>query len=138
MMRADFYIVSFCVCLQEEEEGCITDDSDDDVRYDRERQERAEHSIREREKQVQLSLATCFRERDKERKFHRHEEAVQEFQALLTDVIRTSDMTWRETKKLVKKDPRYELVSSLLREEMEDLFLNHVDVMARKKKQRFQ
>ncbi|CAG7703749.1 unnamed protein product [Allacma fusca] len=123
--------------ISEEEEGCITDDSDDDVRLEREKKERAEVSIREREREVQRTLATHLRDRDKEREFYQHEEAVQEFQALLTDLVRNIDMTWKEAKKLIKKDRRWDSVSILSRDEMEDLFNQHCDSISRKKRLRF-
>lgn len=45
-----------------------------------------EASIKEREKEVQQSLANSLRERDKERDQHKKEEAVQHFKALLVDM----------------------------------------------------
>jgi len=104
---------------------------------ERARKERAEISMREREREVQRTLATHLRDRDKEREFYRHEEAVQDFQALLTDCVRVSDMLWKEAKKLLKKDKRWETISLLPREEMEDIFNQHMDNIARKKKLRF-
>lgn len=43
--------------------------------------------MREREKEVQRSLGETLRERDKEREQHRREEAVQQFKALLVDLV---------------------------------------------------
>ncbi|ODN01142.1 Transcription elongation regulator 1 [Orchesella cincta] len=123
--------------VSEEEEGCITDDSDDDNREDRERKEREAASMREREKEVQRALAGHLRDRDKERDLYRHEEAVQEFQSLLADLVRTSDVTWKDVKKAAKRDRRWAAVSFLSKEEMEDLFLHHCENISRKKKQRF-
>lgn len=124
---------------KEEEEGCITDDSedDDDLKLEREKKERAETSIREREKEVQRTLATHLRDRDKERDYYRHEEAVQEFFALLNDLIRSAEVTWKEAKKVIKKDRRWASVSILTRDEMEDLYTQHCDTVSHKKCQRF-
>jgi transcription elongation regulator 1 len=121
----------------EEEEGCISDDSDEEARAEREKKERAEVSIREREKEVQKSLASHLRDRDKERDFHRHEEAIQEFQALMTDLVRNTDTSWKDIKKTLKEDRRWESVSILSREEMEDLYNSHLDSIGKKKRQRF-
>lgn len=44
--------------------------------------------MREREKEVQRTLATHMRDRDKEREQHKHDEAVQHFNALLADLVR--------------------------------------------------
>lgn len=93
--------------------------------------------MREREKEVQRALAGHLRDRDKERDHYRHEEAVQEFQSLLTDLVRTSDITWKEVKKAAKRDRRWASVSILPKEEMEDLFLQHCEQISKKKKQRF-
>ena len=39
--------------------------------------------------------------------FYRHSEAVSHFEALLADLIRQPDYTWKEAKKVLKKDSRY-------------------------------
>ena len=52
---------------------------DEDSRRERERRERGEAAIREREKAVKEALTSSLRERDKEREVHLHEEAVQNF-----------------------------------------------------------
>lgn len=65
-------------------------DYEERSRKDRERdkKERQEASMREREKEVQKSLGETLRERDKEREQHRREEAMQQFKALLVDLVR--------------------------------------------------
>lgn len=67
---------------------------------DREKQARVEASLREREKEVQRTLATHLRDRDKEREHHKRDEAVQHFNALLTDLVRNADLSWREAKRV--------------------------------------
>lgn len=67
---------------------------------DREKQARVNASLREREKEVQRTLATHLRDRDKEREQHKHDEAVQHFNALLADLVRNPDSSWREAKKV--------------------------------------
>lgn len=54
---------------------------------EREKKERQEASIREREKEVQRVLGDTLRERDKEREQHKREEAMQQFKALLVDLV---------------------------------------------------
>ena len=39
---------------------------------------------------------------------YRHHEAVSHFEALLVDLIRQPDYTWKEAKKVLKKDARYD------------------------------
>ena len=62
-------------------------DSEDEERKDREKQERIEASIKKREEEVQRTLSTSLRERDKEREQHKKDEAIQHFNALLADLV---------------------------------------------------
>lgn len=48
---------------------------------------RVEASLREREKEVQRTLAVHLRDRDNEREQHKHDEAVHHFNALLADLV---------------------------------------------------
>ena len=59
------------------------------------------------------------------------------FQALLTDLIRHPDYTWKEAKKVLKKDGRYDSVSSLEKSERERLFDDHIDMLISKKKENY-
>lgn len=104
---------------------------------EREKQERIEASLREREKEVQRTLSTHLRERDKEREQHKHDEAVQHFNALLTDLVRNPDASWREAKRTLRKDHRWDLVEPLEREEREKLFTEHLEQLQRKKKDKY-
>lgn len=54
-----------------------TDDERAKEERDKEKQARAEASLREREKEVQRTLATHLRDRDKEREQHKRDEAIQ-------------------------------------------------------------
>ena len=58
-------------------------------------------------------------------------------QALLTDLIRHPDYTWKEAKKVLKKDGRYDSVSSLEKSERERLFDDHIDMLISKKKENY-
>ena len=62
----------------------------DDERKEREKQERIEASIRKRTEEVERSLSSSLRERDKEREQHKKDEAVQLFNALLVDLVSPS------------------------------------------------
>lgn len=106
-------------------------------REQREKQERIAQSLRKREEEVQRELSGHLHARDKEREQHKYQEAISHFQALLTDLIRHPDFTWKETKKILKKDSRYELVSSLEKPERERLFDEHIDHLILKKKENF-
>ncbi|XP_015785267.1 transcription elongation regulator 1 [Tetranychus urticae] len=104
---------------------------------EKEKQEAIEASLREREKEVARELSTHLRERDKEREQHKHAEAVEHFNALLADLIRNPDVSWREGKKMLKKDHRWDLVDSLDRDEKEKLFNDHIDNLYKKKREKF-
>ena len=62
-------------------------DSDDEERRNREKQERVQESMRKREEEVKQSLSSSLRERDKEREQHKKDEAIQLFNALLADLV---------------------------------------------------
>ncbi|KAG8184519.1 hypothetical protein JTE90_023533 [Oedothorax gibbosus] len=111
-------------------------DAEDDASKERGKQERAEASIRERQKEVHRTLSSHLRERDKERELHKHDEAIQHFKALLTDLIRAPDIVWHDAKKILRKDHRYE-ASILDRAEREKLFDEHINILHRKKKEKF-
>jgi len=115
----------------------INDDSDDEGRKEREKQERIENSLREREKEVQKTLSTSLRERDKEREQHKKEEAQQHFKALLADMVRNADSSWRDTRKQLRKDHRWGLADLLDRDEKEALFNEHIEVLTKKNKEMF-
>ncbi|CAH2101548.1 unnamed protein product [Euphydryas editha] len=100
----------------------------------REREARAAASIKERERQVQRALATSLRDRDKEREFHKRDEAVQHFNALLADLVRNPDLTWREAKKQLKKDHRYSLAEELNKDDKERLFSQHTSALGNKRR----
>ncbi|CAG0880231.1 unnamed protein product [Cyprideis torosa] len=117
----------------EEEEGHKEEED-----KEREKRERQEASLREREKEVQRELAEHLRDRDKERQAHKHDEAVQGFKALLSDLIRNADLSWKQAKKVMKKDKRYEDASDMLsKEQREMLFEEHLQTLTSKKRSKF-
>ncbi|XP_053683234.1 transcription elongation regulator 1 [Sabethes cyaneus] len=123
-----------------DEDGEHPQTSDDEVerqQKEREKRLRAEASIKEREKEVQRTLATHLRDRDKERQHHQRDEAIRHFNALLADLVRNADLTWKEVKKQLKKDHRWELVALLDRDDRERLFSDHINNLAKKKRDKF-
>lgn len=113
------------------------DEAERKQELERERQMRAELSIKEREKEVQLQLAGHLRDRDKEREHHKRDEAMRHFGALLADLVRNADLTWKEVKKQLRKDHRWESVEQLDRDDRERLFNDHIDQLALKKRDKF-
>lgn len=78
-----------------------------------------------------------MRERDKEREHHKRDEAMRHFNALLADLVRNADLAWKEVKKLLRKDHRWELVEQLDRDVRERLFNDHIDQLTKKKRDKF-
>ncbi|PVD29410.1 hypothetical protein C0Q70_08661 [Pomacea canaliculata] len=112
-------------------------DSEDEERKEREKQERIEASIKKREEEVQRSLSQSLKERDKEREQHKKDEAVQHFNALLADLVRNPESSWRETRKQLRKDHRWDLTEQLDKEEKEKLFEAHIENLTRRNKDMF-
>lgn len=51
--------------------------------------------------------------------------------------VRSTDYTWKEAKKSLKKDSRWESAGALDREEKEKLFNNHVENLTKRKREKF-
>ncbi|KAH3791103.1 hypothetical protein DPMN_169314, partial [Dreissena polymorpha] len=131
--RREDWFKDYVKTLDEESDN----DEDRKTRETREKQERVEASIRKREEEVRSSLSTSLREREKERELHKKDEAIQLFNALLVDLVRNSEALWRDTRKQLRKDHRWELASLLEREEKETLFEEHIKALAKKSKDMF-
>uniref|UniRef100_A0A8B9KJF6 Transcription elongation regulator 1 n=1 Tax=Astyanax mexicanus TaxID=7994 RepID=A0A8B9KJF6_ASTMX len=102
-----------------------------------EKQARIEASLRERERTVQRFRSEQTKEIDREREQHKREEAIQHFKALMSDMVRSSDATWSDTRRSLRKDHRWETSSLLEREEKERLFNEHIEALTKKKKELF-
>ncbi|KAL1461069.1 hypothetical protein WDU94_013000, partial [Cyamophila willieti] len=129
---------------EKEEGGARSGDEDGqgdkdtpDVDKDAEKKARQEASIREREKEVQRTLAVHLRDRDNEREQHKRDEAVACFNALLADLVRNSELTWREAKRQLRKDHRWDSADLLDRDEKEKLFNEHIEELTKKKREKF-
>lgn len=51
--------------------------------------------------------------------------------------VRNGEATWRDTRKQLRKDHRWELASLLEREEKEQIFEEHIKALAKKNKEMF-
>uniref|UniRef100_A0A8C1VSE3 Transcription elongation regulator 1 n=1 Tax=Cyprinus carpio TaxID=7962 RepID=A0A8C1VSE3_CYPCA len=102
-----------------------------------ERQARIEASLREREREVQRARSEQTKEIDREREQHKREEAVQHFKALMSDMVRSTDASWSETRRNLRKDHRWKSSALLERHEKEKLFAEHVEALTKKKKEHF-
>jgi transcription elongation regulator 1 len=102
---------------------------------EKERQDRIDASIKKRTEEVKEQLSGFQRELDKEREQLKKEKAMENFKALLTDMVRTADAEWKETKKTLRKDPRWE--QDIDRDEKERLFEEHLDLLYKKRQMAF-
>nr|XP_006816425.1 PREDICTED: transcription elongation regulator 1-like [Saccoglossus kowalevskii] len=102
-----------------------------------ERQKRIEASIREREREVQKTRLEQLKELDRERDQHKKDEATQHFKALLADLVRDSDAAWRDTRRQLRKDHRWDFCRLLERSEKEKLFHEHIIALSKRKTEQF-
>lgn len=128
--------------------------SDEEKRKEREKQERIEASLRERNKEVKEQLSKYQDERDKGREKLKKDEIVECFRALLIDLIKTnvstgggdssssssskpSELSWKEAKKILKRDSRWSYCKPLEKDEKESLFDEHIKKFRAKKRDIF-
>lgn len=112
-----------------EHQSSTSEDESEKHHKERDRQMRA---IVEREKEVQQQLASHLRNLNKEREHHKRDEAIRHFNALLADLVRNPDLTWKEVKKILRKDSRWESVEQLDRENRERIFNDHILQLGKK------
>ncbi|KAH9286076.1 Transcription elongation regulator 1 [Echinococcus granulosus] len=111
---------------------------DSEKRKEREKRERQEASLRERKKEVEEARTNSMRERDRERESHLRREAEANFNALLTDAIKSEILSWKEAKKLLRKDSRWDGIADVLsRSERESLFDSYTAGLSKKAKEAF-
>lgn len=84
------------------------------------------------------ALSSSLRERDKEREQHLRNEQETNFHSMLQDMIRDPSLSWKEAKKLLRKDPRWEAVSDVFeRSEREEMFKEHINGLSKKSREIF-
>ncbi|VDO03304.1 unnamed protein product [Rodentolepis nana] len=111
---------------------------DSEKRKEREKRERQEASLRERKKEVEEARTNSMREKDREREAHLRKEAEANFNALLTDVIKSEIMPWKDAKKLLRKNSRWDAIADVLsRNDREKLFDTYVSGLNKKTKEAF-
>lgn len=101
------------------------------------RQDRMEASMRKRQMEVDQQMEAVRRDRDSERSKHSHEKAREHFTALLADLVRDSSFTWKETRRVLRKDPRWGAVDILDVQEKESLFEEHIADLRGKRRSQF-
>lgn len=121
--------------MQEDGEHPTSTSEEETEKHQKERDR--QRAIVEREKEVQQQLAGHMRNLHKEREHHKRDEAIRHFNALLADLVRNPDLTWKEVKKILRKDSRWESVEQLDRENRERIFNDHILQLGKKKRDKF-
>lgn len=74
-----------------------------------------------------------MREREKERDQQLHNEQETNFRTMLLDLVRDPNMTWKEAKKVLRKDSRWDYVGDVLpRSERDEIFKEHMTTLVKK------
>lgn len=146
------------------EPGAI-DDTDDDIndeekRKEKEKQERIEASLSQRNKEVKEQLSKYQNEREKERDQLKLDESLECFKAMLLDLIKSNtvaesksksdsksdnehrssksgELSWKEAKKILKRDSRWSYCRVLEKEKKEQLFEEHISKFRAKRREIF-
>ena len=104
-----------------------------------EKERRIQESLKMRQKQVQESLSEVLRDREAMVERHRKHEAEDMFNALLSDLVRNSEISWHDAKDQLKKDARWSAVDKLKlsKDDRKRLFKEHSENLYTKAKELF-
>lgn len=144
------------------ETGALDENTDDDSnqiqndeevkRQAKEKQDRIEASLTQRNREVKEQLSKYQNEREKERDQLKLDESIESFKAMLLDIIKpntvsekssssssskTSEMNWKEAKKILKRDSRWSYCKVLDKEKKEKLFEEHMEKLRAKRREIF-
>jgi len=135
--------------------------NDEEKRKEKEKQERIEASLNQRNKEVKEQMSKIHSEREKERDQLKLDETLECFRALLLDIIKpnmdkgksseradngdakssssskTGDIGWKEAKKILKRDSRWSYCKALDKDKKEQLFDEHMAKLRSKKRELF-
>uniref|UniRef100_F1KS37 Transcription elongation regulator 1 n=1 Tax=Ascaris suum TaxID=6253 RepID=F1KS37_ASCSU len=111
--------------------------SDVDEESDRQKRAAAETAIQERKKEVEAELGEQLKERSKEHEKHKYQEHEDSFRALLVDLIKSTDYSWHEARRMLRKDSRYENCDLLEKDAKERLFESHIQQLDKKRRELF-
>lgn len=83
-------------------------------------------------------LSSSLRERDKEREQHIRTEQECNYESLLQNLIRDPSISWKDAKRILRKDPSWEEISNVFdRSEREEIFKNFIIVLTKKSRDQF-
>ncbi|CAL1284823.1 unnamed protein product [Larinioides sclopetarius] len=103
----------------------------------KEKEDRINASINTRKQEVQRELSYHLKEINKERENHKYDAIVNSFKALLADLVKKPDVSWREAKKMLKNDHRWADVCVLRDERHMHYFDEHRNYLMNKKREQF-
>ncbi|TMS34111.1 hypothetical protein L596_001760 [Steinernema carpocapsae] len=119
------------------DEKSISEEASEDAAGDDKNQSAIEAALESRKKAVEAEMDETMKERNRESERHKIQEHEQNYKTLLVDHVRSADASWRETRKLLRKDPRYKDTELLDRDAKEKLFDEHVCTLESKKRDAF-
>ncbi|GBM13406.1 Transcription elongation regulator 1 [Araneus ventricosus] len=103
----------------------------------KEKEDRINASIKTRKQEVQRELSYHLKELNKERENHKYDAIVNSFKALLADLVKKPDISWRGAKKILKADRRWADVCDLRDERRVQYFDEHINYLIKKKREQF-
>ena len=94
-------------------------------------------SLREREREVELSRTAQREQWEKERDQLRRTDAERTFGNMLVDLVKDPLSSWSNTRKTLRKDHRWDVCEMIEGEEKERLFKEHVVGLQEKRRGQF-
>lgn len=110
---------------------------DEEAKMEQEKKDREAASVKKREELVTLELTRKLRNLDRERKLYQHQDAMEQFKLMLSDLVKSTSVTWQDMKQVAKEKGRWNFDNVLMQSDMEALFANHWEHIRAKGKERF-
>ncbi|CAP30403.2 Protein CBR-TCER-1 [Caenorhabditis briggsae] len=117
----------------------LGDETASDIEEEQEREKRlaTQAAIANRQKEVEAELGDQLRERNKESEKHKLAESEETYRNLLIDLIKTTETSWHDARRVLRKDDRYSSCDLLDKSRKESLFDDHIKTLDRKRKDAF-
>ncbi|KAF8764236.1 Transcription elongation regulator 1 like protein [Argiope bruennichi] len=108
-----------------------------ELHLENEKEDKITASIKTREQEVERELSFHLKELNKERENHKYDAIVSSFKALLADLVKKPEISWREAKKILRADHRWADVRDLRDERRMHYFDEHINYLTKKKREQF-
>ncbi|CCD73720.1 WW domain-containing protein [Caenorhabditis elegans] len=117
----------------------LGDETASDIEEEQEREKRlaAQTAIANRQKEVEAELGNQLRERTKESEKQKMGEHEDTYRNLLIDLIKSTENSWHEARRILRKDERYANCDMLDKTRKESLFDDHIKSLERKRREAF-